>query len=221
MRKKAPAARRLNLGCGLNAPYGWVNMDYSFSLVLRQAPSLRWFLKQLGLLSAEHTQPWPSNVRRHNVLKGLPFANSSLEVVYSSHMLEHLYLHDALFVLREARRALVPGGLLRLALPDGDQWARDLSDGVKGRYEVPGLLYHVRLNSFPEGRPGLKRRLASLVGGTPHRWQPTRDLIKWLLREAGFAAVTELPYQAGDCPDLDRVEHRKESLYFEAFSPIE
>jgi len=73
--------------------------------------------------------PWDRTIRRFDIVKGLPYAARSVDAIYSSHTLEHLYLDDARKVLEECQRVLKPGGCLRVALPDGERWASDLISG--------------------------------------------------------------------------------------------
>lgn len=79
---------RLNLGCGIQHLPGWINMD------------LR-----------------PSDFRL-NLRWDLPFPDRSASHVYAAYVLEHLYLEEAQSLLREIRRVLMPGGKLRLLVPD-------------------------------------------------------------------------------------------------------
>jgi predicted SAM-dependent methyltransferase len=50
----------------------------------------------------------------------LPFESSSLAFVYSEHFLEHLFLDEALSLLKECHRVLGPGGVIRTVVPDAD-----------------------------------------------------------------------------------------------------
>jgi len=91
--------RALNLGCGVSYHESseWINAD------------------------------WQSNskaVERHNLLKRLPWNQESFELVYSSHLIEHLTLKDAHALLLDCFRLLIPGGTLRLSLPDFEEMAR-------------------------------------------------------------------------------------------------
>lgn len=54
-----------------------------------------------------------------DALKGFPLPRASCTIVYASHVLEHLYrLDEAPRFLRECKRLLQSGGVLRLAVPD-------------------------------------------------------------------------------------------------------
>lgn len=82
---------RLHLGAGGNVLSGWLNTDY-----------LGHFPACLHL----------------DVRKRFPFADESLEYVFSEHMIEHLCYDDGIRMLRECHRVLKPGGFIRIETPD-------------------------------------------------------------------------------------------------------
>ncbi len=92
-------ARRpyLNVGAGGSHSPEWENID---------------------LYSGDH-------VRRHDIRKPFPYRDGTFEVVYASHVLEHLTPADAAALLREAHRVLGPGGIVRIAVPDLERLARE------------------------------------------------------------------------------------------------
>ncbi len=89
---------RLNIGCGSRIRSGWVNIDFA------------------------STDP---NVIRHDLLTSLPFADGQFSFVYGSHVLEHFTKADAVRVLNECQRILVPGGVIRCVVPDLERLARN------------------------------------------------------------------------------------------------
>lgn len=50
----------------------------------------------------------------------LPFADREFQFVYSEHFFEHLFLDEAASLLRECRRVLAVGGVIRTLVPDAD-----------------------------------------------------------------------------------------------------
>ncbi|MES2425762.1 MAG: methyltransferase domain-containing protein [Bacteroidota bacterium] len=98
----------LNLGCGSHFNAQWVNVDFSKN---------------------------GEGVIAHNLLKGIPFADNTFEVVYHSHVLEHFSKDDGVLFIKECYRVLKPGGILRIAVPDLEQivnnYARLLMLGKK------------------------------------------------------------------------------------------
>jgi SAM-dependent methyltransferase len=50
----------------------------------------------------------------------LAFEDGQFDFVYTEHFFEHLFLDEALALLRETRRVLAVGGVVRIAVPDAD-----------------------------------------------------------------------------------------------------
>lgn len=82
----------LNIGCGKKHLSGFVNMDIE--------------------------RPYDKKL---DARKGLPYADQTVNGVYSEHFFEHLTQAEGLRFLRECRRILKPGGIVRIAMPDLDE----------------------------------------------------------------------------------------------------
>jgi len=82
---------KLNFGCGSHFSNNWLNIDF-------------------------HSED--KSVQRVNLLSGFPFADSSFEAVYSSHVLEHFDREQCRFLLSESYRVLQKDGILRVVVPD-------------------------------------------------------------------------------------------------------
>jgi predicted SAM-dependent methyltransferase len=106
---------KFNLGCGDKCAQGWVNLDASWNLFLSRFPVLRGFCKAL---SGGKSPAGPANVGYWDARKPLPCKDGAADVIYASHLLEHLSRPKALALLKECRRALKPGGICRMVVPD-------------------------------------------------------------------------------------------------------
>jgi predicted SAM-dependent methyltransferase len=93
---------RLHLGCGKRIISGWVNIDG----IEREGTDLQWDLRQK-----------------------LPFADGSAELIYSEHVIEHLFEEDALRLFYECYRVLEPGGMMRVGVPDAELYLRNYVTG--------------------------------------------------------------------------------------------
>jgi predicted SAM-dependent methyltransferase len=142
----------LNLGCGDRTHPDWVNIDFSVRARLKGVPIVR---RLLG-------GPNPPGYRNHDLRKGIPAATATADVVYSSHVLEHLDPDDASLFLREAWRALRPGGVLRVVVPDLEQATRGYLAALDARRTSPAPEAELRyewavillLDQMVRNRPG-------------------------------------------------------------------
>jgi predicted SAM-dependent methyltransferase len=116
---------KLNLGCGLSVASGWVNIDASLNALFAgwPAPVLRFLYRGSGAKHWYSEEQYVAILQKHIFLHhdleyGIPFADESIDFIYTSHWLEHLFLDTAERLLRETYRVLKFGGILRVCLPD-------------------------------------------------------------------------------------------------------
>lgn len=98
---------KLNLGCGLSAPPGWVNIDCSLTARLSKWNKLYNIVCRLAQVEPV---PWPKNIKVFDVRRGLPFPTGTVVAIFSSHMLEHISFEAGDFVIKECSRVLCKGG---------------------------------------------------------------------------------------------------------------
>ncbi|UYN93239.1 MAG: methyltransferase domain-containing protein [Enhydrobacter sp.] len=215
-------AVRLNIGCGQTPTEGWINYDNSLAVRLAGAPPFAWALGLFGLLDAGNRE-FAAFARRRNIrwadaTRRIPHADGAVDVVYSSHMIEHLDRRQARGFLAECRRVLKSGGLLRLAVPDLCLPVREyLADGNADLF--------LEQLQFDLDRPhGFGERLRHFLsgGGRNHHWMYDERSIARLVAAAGFDDVRTLPAgssRIADAGDLDLAERSEESIYLEATRP--
>ena len=184
---------KLNLGCGENVKPGWVNVD-----LFKADADLRLDLRE-----------------------PLPFSGESVAFIYAEHVFEHLAypcIHDsmgwtlesagapseAMQLLREAHRVLVPGGVFSLGVPDAE---RILSLYARGEFEGWGPSWvdtpmHFLNYIFRQGRQ--------------HKYAYDADTLGRLLTAAGFVEVR----RRGFDPELDSHHRLRETLYMEGRKPL-
>ena len=198
---------KVNLGCGKNAIEGWINIDNSPKVILSKYPLLRWILFKLKIISKEvYEDIWSRNIIWHDVRKGLPFENESVDVVYCSHLLEHLTRDEAKELCLEVFRVLKPKGIFRVVVPDLKKAIeaylnRDFS--FFGIFDVPIAEAFMRYNMFQDF----------------HKWAYDFESLSHMLKDCGFYEIHECSYRVGRCPDLEKIELRgrpERSLYVEA-----
>ena len=205
---------RLNLGCGGNAPEGWVNLDRSPGILVAKVPMLRSVLKAMGLLRGPQAEAvWPANARRWDVTKGLPYEAGSVDAIYSQYMLEHLPRKAAEDLIRECARVLRQSGLLRISVPDLRLWAEAY---VASPDDEAADEFMRSAELGREQAPTGLARLVAAVSGAHHQWAYDARSLSALLRRSGFVPVRVCEYQQGEFPDLERVERNKGGIFLEA-----
>lgn len=101
--------RRFNLGCSINVlPPPWENFDLDAANLSKQHPEIKFL---------DATQP-------------LPFPDQCADRVFYEHLLEHLSGPDGFRLMKESLRVLVPGGVLRICVPELERlslpWREDI-----------------------------------------------------------------------------------------------
>jgi len=209
---------RINLGCGRTPTKGWKNFDNSYSLRLGKIPFLPELLLKCRIILPEQYD-YIQFTRMHaidygDIIRGLPVENSSAEVIYSSHVLEHLDRREVDLYLKEARRILCPGGLLRLVVPDLSL----MIDKYNLNLDADALITELYL-SQDRPRTFAQRLRATIVGSRNHQWAYDGSSLSQVLLRNGFTLPTVLP--AGktliqDPGELNLYERSDVSLYIEA-----
>jgi len=215
---------RINVGCGSSPTHGWLNFDGSPSVLLANHPLLTRLLDRLRLLRDDNKRfiafCRSSDIRWANAARRLPVPTGSADVVYSSHMLEHLDKKEAMQFLMEARRVLTHEGIIRLAVPDLRRMIADYeTDGDADRLVSRTQLAHTRPQTVLQ-----KLRWLFVADRSHHRWMYDANSLALLLAKAGFSHVVMEPAGTTTIPnpgDLNLREREDESVYVEAQSLID
>ena len=203
--------RAINLGCGLSAAPGWINVDNSPNARLAKYPRLRWTLWKLGILSDLHyAVNWSTSITSYDLKKRLPHSDGSIDYVYTSHFLEHLPLQFARQLIKEVFRVLRPGGVARIVVPDlavgARRYLNAIQENPSDARAATAFLEWLQLS-----RTGIR---------DPHCWMYDVPSLSALLEEIGFTSVVVCQYRSGRVPDCDILDNRPEdSLHLEAEKP--
>src|SRR3989442_2634462 len=95
----------VNVGCGLSTGASWVNIDSSPSLRLSRLPLVGEVLVRVARLPA-----WPPSARYGDIVKGTTIRPGSCDLIFASHVLEHLSEEDCSLALAHIYASLRPGG---------------------------------------------------------------------------------------------------------------
>jgi SAM-dependent methyltransferase len=196
--------RKLQLGAFDHAVDGWINTDVTPHLMVARVPGFAGLLHAAGVIDNVRYEAHRAGAFRTvaylDVAHRFPYPDGSFGCVYASHLLEHLHPDVAERCLREARRVLANGGVLRLAVPDLDELV-----AAYDPHDPDAFLWGIY-----QGRGSRAKRTAR------HWWHYNAGSLQTLLQNCGYREVQRCAFREGRCADLDRIETRRWSLFMEA-----
>lgn len=177
LEKALPHHAKVHLGCGPVHLDGWVNID----LARRVNPDVRVDLRG-----------------------GLPAPDGSLAFVYSEHVFEHLSLPDGCRLFRDCRRALEPGGVLRVAMPD----LRYIVDRYLGDWRDQEWLRDPHYQEVVDSPANMLNTALRTWG---HEYVYDLPELTTRLKDAGFSVVESQEWGRSSHPELRGLERRPDS----------
>ncbi len=220
---------KVNLGSGFIGLEGWLNYDNSVVAKLSRHKFLLEFAVKVRFLPESYLDiKWPPIIAR-DCRKRIPLESDSVDFIYTSHFLEHLYRYETVAILKECRRILKDNGTIRIALPDISKIINALVENDKTLYLERGSVYHEKdtqsdyfvSNFYPldlnqREAPTLKTKFQELFLRR-HKWMYSVESMKSLLLELGFKNVEEKEYQQSDLDEVTKLDvHPSETFYLEA-----
>ena len=206
---------QLNLGCGSVRPAGWVNTDSSLNAHLQRMPVIGKVVSKLF-----HTVEYDSNNLVYmNLNKRWPYKDNSVDIVYASHLFEHLTLRSAELFLKEAYRCLKPGGVIRLVVPDLYKICkRYITEYENNGKADPTEFIMWAINMHREGQYGnnigFMKKMVLEWQGYPHQHKYMYDekSLSEKMKQYGFENILSLSYgESKYIPAIHDVEGTKES----------
>jgi hypothetical protein len=183
----------INVGCGFDAPEGWLNFDAS--------PTLRFErIALLGRLYTKNGVRFPAAARFGDIVRGPLCPPGAADGVYASHVLEHLTLDDARTALAHVFAMLTAGGLFRVVVPDLETRARAyVAAAERGEEGAAEAFLRESLLGRETAPRGLLGRLSAALGHQAHLWMWDERSLSAALRHAGFSDIRRCAF--GDCAD--------------------
>jgi len=212
---------RINVGCGQTPVAMWRNYDNSLCVWIAKSPFLAFWIRKLRLLNKFQEEflsfAMANKIEYANAAKHIPEADHSVEVLYSSHMLEHLDRKGVDAFLMEARRVLRHGAILRVVVPDLNKKVCEyIATGDSNKFVESLLLASDKPKTFFEKIKFL------VVGPRNHRWMYDGKALCNILVSAGFDNPKVLKPGETNISNpgrLDLFERVSESVYVEAQNP--
>lgn len=213
---------RLNLGCGPGPqPANWVHVDGSWNARLSKFRLIRRTLGALGVVPLENASlEWTPTVIATNLRRRLPFRSGTVECVYASHVLEHLYDDEARKLLTECYRILESQGVIRLVVPDLlSMVQRYVASASRPSTTDVSQLSADRLNENLNLRPRsvarghfLFRLYSVMTEFHSHKWMYDAETLIERVQSAGFLAVEQRKFLDSRIPGIHEIERAHRML---------
>ena len=236
----------LNLGCGAKTSNSAdvVNIDWSLMLRLKKIKLPSFLLFFLNEKRRKTYKELPSNIKSHDLSKGIPFKDCSIDAVYSSHVLEHIDRQDVPRFLNEIFRVLKPQGIIRIVVPNFSYLCSEYIKNYNKCFECNNsrilhdnfvadiIEQSVRREcSGTSKQKKFPRKIENLFfgdarkRGETHQWMYDQFNLKNLLLDASFQEIKVHSFLTSDIADWGRYgldlnnqgeEYKPNSLYMEA-----
>jgi predicted SAM-dependent methyltransferase len=216
---------QLNLGCGSVRPAGWINTDSSLNANMQRIPVVgTLFRKFFKTVAYDSTNMVYMNLNK----SWAHYADNSVDIVYASHLFEHLSLKSADLFLKESYRSLKPGGVIRIVVPDlykiCKKYIRDYEGGKENASEF--IMWAINMHREGQYRDaGFFRKIFLEWQGYPHQHKFMYDekSLSQKFKEAGFIDILSLEYgksvYISAIADVEGKEESYLSVYLEAKKP--
>jgi SAM-dependent methyltransferase len=185
---------------------------------------------------AEKIRALPRDIVVHDLRKGIPARDATVDVVYHSHVLEHIDRDDAPGFMAEVHRVLKPGGVQRVVVPDFEHLTRRYVEAFGGEgheARIADIIEQIvrREAAGTASQRPLRRRIENaLLGdarkrGETHQWMYDRLSLTALLETCGFTAISVVDHATSRIPGWNSLEldveadgqpYKPHSLYIEA-----
>jgi predicted SAM-dependent methyltransferase len=163
-------------------------------------------------------------IKRYDCRKNLPFADSTLRVIFAEHFIEHLNPFEELSeLLADCYRCLKSGGVLRVVIPDAEAYLRAYGADSWDDLAVLRQLSEDKEDPFTGSVYTTKMELVNEVfhQSGEHKLGLDFETISLYLKRAGFNMIQRSKFGQSLIKDwnqisIERAERASESLYVEA-----
>lgn len=178
---------KYNLGCGTHIYNGFLNVGY-------------WPTLSEGTLYRDLNGTKDTFMLNLDLRNGIPAHNESLDLVYHSHMLEHLSYLDGIDFLSDCFRCLKLGGRMRILVPDLELWINAYAS--KNRF----FFEEYRKVLDPQIYVTNAQIFMGMLHNHDHKCGYDFESLKWLVEHIGFVNVKRTLYADSTIENIQVIE---------------
>lgn len=176
----------LNIGCGNRFHPQWNNID----IVSNSA-----------------------DVVEYDITNGIPYDKNTFEVVYHSHVIEHIPYNQVQSFIEDCYRVLKPGGIIRIALPDLENITRLYLSSLENAIQHPSPENHSKYHWMKLEL--LDQMVRNQSGGMMKEYLAEESIDQTFIRSRiGFEAERIFSQQQGNSSSLSQKIGKFKQLSF-------
>lgn len=181
--------KKYNLGCGPKIYQKFLNVGY-------------WHQLEPERIYKDLNGTNNTFMLNHDLRLGIPAGDNSLDLVYHSHMLEHLSYIEGIKFIQECYRVLRPGALMRVLVPDLELWIN--------AYVSNNNFFFEQYRNYGGIEKELYVSKAAVFMGMLHNHEHKCgydfESLSWVLNHVGFVDIRKTLYALGEVEDLETIE---------------
>jgi predicted SAM-dependent methyltransferase len=181
--------KKYNLGCGPKIYNKFLNIGF-------------WSQLEAGKIYKNLNGTNDTFMLNHDLRLGIPADNNSLDLVYHSHMLEHLSYQEGIIFIRECYRVLKLGGKMRILVPDLELWINAYINNNSFFFEqyrrdggIDKEIYVTKAAVF-----------MGMLHNHDHKCGYDFESLKWMVEHVGFSDIKRTLYASSDIEDIEIIE---------------
>ena len=182
--------KKFHLGCGIIFLKNYLNIGF-------------WTNLEQNKLYANPNGVADTVLLNFDLTNGIPASDNSLEVVYHSHMLEHLTNNEGIEFLRECNRVLQPGAIMRLLVPDLESFSKKYVEGDDFFFDA---YRKEALDNDSNLYPTRGAIFMGMLHNHGHKMGYDFETLQYVLKQTGFTNVKKTMFQESQLTDIQEIE---------------
>jgi len=182
--------KKFHLGCGIIFLKNYLNIGF-------------WTNLEQNKLYANPNGVVDTVLLNFDLTNGIPASDNSLEVVYHSHMLEHLTNNEGIEFLRECNRVLQPGAIMRLLVPDLESFSKKYVEGDDYFFDA---YRKEALDNDSSLYPTRGAIFMGMLHNHGHKMGYDFETLQYVLKQTGFTNVKKTMFQESQLADIQEIE---------------
>lgn len=182
--------KKFHLGCGIIFLKNYLNIGF-------------WTNLEQNKLYANPNGVADTVLLNYDLTNGIPASDNSLEVVYHSHMLEHLTNNEGIEFLRECSRVLQPGAIMRLLVPDLESFSKKYVEGDDFFFDA---YRKEALDNDSNLYPTRGAIFMGMLHNHGHKMGYDFETLQYVLKQTGFTNVKKTMFQESQLTDIQEIE---------------